>query len=317
MKPSRFPPARRRGYAWRCAAFLAVLVSLQACTADEEPASAPQAASEADLLLESATSRLPDVELPSTAPAESAPLVPVYWLGEQDQLLYREFLPGESTGDPIAAAIWAMTSTEPLDDDYYSPWQTATAVNTSISPDNVITVDMTSDAFGSDLEPEVASNAIQQLVYTATAAAANAGLIASGSPSSVRLLVDGKAGYEAFGEIELGTELRRNVEAMAPVWIINPQDSSIRNDPTIIVQGSTTQTGSELGWRIRRVDGGGSPAEEVLSGTVAVDAGAGSTGQYEFSASLDPGTYLVEVYVPSEGEPTESGSADNKLFSIR
>lgn len=253
------------------------------------------------------------MDLPSSAAAESMPLIPVYWLGEEDNLLFREFLEGESSGDPIADAIWAMTDAEPLDDDYHSPWETASAVNTSISPENVITVDMTSDAFASDVESEVASQAIQQLVYTATAAAANAGLISSGSPNSVRILVDGKAGYNAFDHVELGSELRRDAEAVASIWIINPQDSSIRNDSTIIIQGSATLPGSELSWSIRRVDGGGSPAEEVLGGTVTVEA----AGLFEFSASLNPGTYLVEVFDPEQGGTGEDGASDDKLISIR
>lgn len=249
----------------------------------------------------------------SPAVAATTPLVPVYWLGKANGLLYREFLPAESSGDPIAAAIWAMTSAAPLDDDYYSPWQEASSVNTSISPDNVITVDISSDAFAPRVSDDVAGRAIQQLVYTATAAAANSGLIASGSPSSVRLLVDGKAGYEAFGHIELGSVLRRDVSLIAPVWIINPQEGALRSDRTVIIEGSTTSTEPTLQWRVRRIDGGGVPAEDVVGGSVPREAGTGAVSLYEFSVTLEPGTYLIEVY---EAPGTPASAPDDKLISI-
>lgn len=305
---------------WKVSLLLAATLGLQACTIGGPPESTAEIAPQAEVLLESAAS-MPELALRSPEATDAASLVPVYWLGETNGLLYREFLPAESSGDPIAAAVWAMTSAEPLDDDYYSPWQNASAVNTSISPDNVITVDISSDSFTTGVDAETAARAVQQLVYTATAAAANSGLIASGSPSSVRLLVDGKAGYNAFGRIVLGSDLRRDVSAVAPVWIINPQESSVRTDRTVIIQGSTTTTDTSLEWRVRRVDGGGVPAEDVVDGTVPVEAGTGTVGLYEFSVALEQGTYLVEVYEASETNPGSGPAADDiaddKLVSIR
>ena len=307
------------GYRWKGSVIVAAALALQACTIGGQAESTSEIATEAEVLLES-TASMPEVDLQSPAAADTASLLPVYWLGDANGLLYREFLPAESTGDPIAAAVWAMTSAEPLDDDYYSPWQEASSVNTSISPDNVITIDISSDSFATGIEAQVAERAVQQLVYTATAAAANSGLIASGSPSSVRLLVDGKAGYNAFGHIELSSILGRDASAIAPVWIINPQDGSVRTDRTVIIQGSTTTTDDGLEWRVRRVDGGGVPAEDVVAGSVPVEAGTGTVGLYEFSVALEQGTYLVEVYEASGTSP-ESGPADtvadDKLVSIR
>ncbi len=295
---------------------LAATVSLQACTGGASSESAADSSGAASEMMMEQTTSLPDVALLNSEPVGDSPLLPVYWLGRDNNLLYREFLPDESAGDPIAAAIWAMTSAQPVDDDYYTPWQQASAVNTSISTDNVITVDITSDAFGGDVAKETASMAIQQLVYTATAAAANAGLIASGSPSSVRVLVDGKAGYVAFGAIELGAELQRNAEAVGPVWIINPQNESIRTDPTLIVQGSTTLTGPELGWSIHRVPDDGSDPVEVQYGTVAVESANGASGLFEFSISVEPGTYQVRVFDRATGAGSIQHS-DDKLITIR
>lgn len=316
------PLLDRRGFGrrWKGSVLVAAALALQACTMGGQSESTSEIPSEAEVLLES-TASMPEVHLQSPAATDTDSLLPVYWMGDANGLLYREFLPAESTGDPIAAAVLAMTGSEPLDDDYYSPWREASSVNTSISPDNVITIDISSDSFAAGIDAEVAGQAVQQLVYTATAAAANSGLIASGSPSSVRLLVDGKAGYNAFGHIELSSLLRRDVSAVAPVWIINPQDSSVRSDRTVIIQGSTTTTDTGLEWRVRRVDGGGVPAEDVVGGTVPVEAGTGMVGLYEFSVALEPGTFLIEVYEASPSNPrmgpATDSVVDDKLVSIR
>ncbi|WP_309123621.1 GerMN domain-containing protein [Arthrobacter sp.] len=316
------PPSGNRtpGRHWKGSIVVAAALCLQACTIGGPAEPTSELGTEAELLLES-TASMPELDVQSPTATDSDELLPVYWLGSANGLLYREFLPGESSGDPIADAVWAMTSSEPLDDDYYSPWLEASAVNTSISPDNVITVDISSDSFAAGIGADVAGRAVQQLVYTATAAAANSGLIISGSPSSVRLLVDGKAGYKAFGHIELGSVLQRDVSAIAPVWIINPQDSSLRNDRTVIVQGSTTTTDPSLDWRIRRVNAGGVFTEDVVAGSVPVEAGTGAVGLYEFSVSLEEGTYLVEVYESTGADPGEGPAADtiadDKLVSIR
>lgn len=312
------PPLQSRfsGRHWKRAVLLAAALTLQACSPADQQQTTADVATEAGVLLES-TASVPEIEPQGPAAAEPAPLLPVYWLGKDNGLLYREFLPAEATGDPIAAAIWAMTSQDALDGDYYSPWQSASSVNTSISPDNVITVDISSDAFRAGVAADVAQRAVQQLVYTATAAAANSGLIAGGSPSSVRLLVDGKAGYEAFGHIGLGSVLQRDVSFVAPVWIINPQDGSVRTDQTVIMQGSTTSTGSNLQWRVRRMTSDSMPAEDVVTGSVPVEAAAGAAGLYEFSVALEPGTYLVEVYDPALGEVSEDAGSDDKILTIR
>ncbi len=210
-----------------------------------------------------------------------------------------------------------MTSSRPLDDDYFSPWQEAGSVSTSISPGNVITVDISSDAFAAGVSADLAVPAVQQLVYTATAAAANSGLIAGGSPSSVVVLVDGEAGYNAFGRVELGTELLRDPRAAAPVWIINPQEDVMRDQSTVVVQGSGFSGDSKLTWRIDHLDDDGEAGDMVKKGMVDIDAPAGSTGVFEFTIALQPGPYLISVYDTAEGSPAVELHKDTKAITIR
>ncbi|WP_051427390.1 GerMN domain-containing protein [Arthrobacter sp. H20] len=244
--------------------------------------------------------------------------LPVYWLGENNgsSLLYREFLKGEKGGDPIAAAVKAMTTNEALDPDYFGSWSPADTVSTSISPGNIITVDISADAFSAKIDEGSAYRAVQQLVYTATAAAANAGLVSGGDPSSVVVLVDGVAGFNAFGHIELGSQLQRDTRLMAPIWIIEPQHGETTDQSTLSVSGSGLAENSVLSWRIDEVVG--DQLETYRSGTVGLDSGPGSPGLFEFTIALLPGEYEVSVFDAAQG--TQDGQeigADTKRVVIQ
>ena len=237
------------------------------------------------------------VALPSEETTPNT-LTPVYWLGTSgsDVSLYREFLRSERSGDPIAEAVQAMTARAPLDEDYFTPWKPAGRVTTSISSRNEITVDISSDAFDSRLDAGVAHRAVQQLVYTATAAAANAGLAAAGYESSVRILVDGKAGYVAFGHEVLEGPLVRDPELVAPVWIIDPQDSVSTLSP-VTVKGTAVVGRAQLVWQaVPVVDGRPSTTAEWTGDAALGGALPGETGSFEFTVELPPGEYLLTVH---------------------
>ena len=85
---------------------------------------------------------------------------------------------------------------------------------------------MSADAFNSNVDAAMAERAVQQLVYTATAAAASAGLIDTGQQIQVVVLVDGHTDYVAFGHVRLGAPTSRSAGMVAPVWIIDPQEGT-------------------------------------------------------------------------------------------
>lgn len=256
-------------------------------------------------------------------PAEPAQLLlPVYWLGdvEGDDRLFREFrtITDGATGDPIADAVRLMTASEPLDPDYRSPWRAAADVSSSISTKNVITLDISSDAFAENLGEDDARLAVQQLVYTATAAAARAGLIAGGESSSVVVLVDGTANYQAFDSLDLGGEWSRDTAALAPVWIIDPQQGVEAGTSGLTIHGVGPASEQSVSWRIDRVEDGASEAEDAdrslfRDGTVDIEPQDGAPGAYSFPVTLPPGRYDVTVSVPAgSGE-----AADSKTFVVR
>jgi hypothetical protein len=78
-----------------------------------------------------------------------------------------------------------------------------------------VTVDL-SGAERNNVGAEVANQAVQQLIWTATAASGR---------QIVRLLVDGEQVSELWGHVAVGGDLRRPPEAevLAHVWLIDPQ----------------------------------------------------------------------------------------------
>lgn len=299
--------------------------------------------SAASVVLIGCSPSMPSASMPTTAttsmpaihdqPASASPMVvsapveggtgpdvtPVYYLGANPRnvYLYREFrrdLP--DMGDPISTAVKAMTSTGPDDPDYFSPWTPASKIGASISGKNVITVDISADAFRTSLDEGMAHRAVQQLVYTATAAAASSGLITSGRPSSVVILVDGHAGYKAFGHVELGGEMTRDTTVAAPIWVIDPQEDASLTD-SVSVFGSGVAADSTLQWTVSRLEDTesetGAPAESasvVASGTVQLDSHPGETGKFRFSLPLPPGNYELRVFHRAPGNAAPgSGSA--------
>ena len=261
--------------------------------------------------------------LPS-APTTSAPLetsqasnkAPVYWIGRSNDstFLYREFRDVPEEDNPVTRALRVMMSQKPLDPDFFTPWQNPKKLASSISGKNVITVDLSADAFNSNVDPAMAERAVQQLVYTASAAAASAGLIDAGQLVQVVVLVDGHTDYVAFNHVRLGSPTSRSAGMVAPVWIIDPQEGTSLADGAIKISGRSTVSGGKLRWDILRIDG--SVETQYLNGTATASAEAGQAGVFSISANLGPGSYEVRVSQVEEGNPDQHLFVDTRGFTV-
>lgn len=255
----------------------------------------------------------------AAGPAEtSRALLPVYWVGDVNgsDRLFREFLeaPSDATGDPIADAVRLMTAGEPLDPDYGSPWRAASNVSSSISTKNVITVDISSDAMTQRLDGDGARLALQQLVHTATAAAADAGLMTAGESSSVVVLVDGAANRRAFGSVDLGGEWTRDTASPAPVWIIDPQEGVVADPASLRIHGVGPASEDSVDWRIDREAAGSAGGTDLFrDGSVDIVPEGGVPGAYSFSVTLPPGRYEITVSAPSG----DAEAKDTKTVVVR
>ncbi|MCU1540390.1 MAG: hypothetical protein JWM01_1337 [Arthrobacter sp.] len=259
------------------------------------------------------------------APTTSAPLettqasnkAPVYWIGRSNEsmFLYREFRDVPEQDNPVTRALRVMMSEKPLDPDFFTPWQNPKKLATSISGKNVITVDLSDDAFNSNVDAAMAERAVQQLVYTATAAGASAGLIDAGQQIQVVVLVDGHTDYVAFNHVRLGSPTSRSSGMVAPVWIIDPQEATALEDGPIKISGRSTVPGGNLRWEILRIDG--SVKTSLLDGTAAASTEATQSGLFTFAVSLGPGNYEVRVSQLQDGNPSQDLNVDTRGFTVK
>ncbi len=255
----------------------------------------------------------------TSAPLETAQTstkLPVYWLGHSGSgiYLYREFLTVKGDGDPIEAALLAMTSEKPLDGDYFTPWKKPSKLGAAISAKNIITVDISSDAFSTNVDEGIARRALAQLVYTATAAAANAGLIVANQPVHVSLLVDGHTDYLAFGRIKLDQPMARDSTFVAPVWIIDPQEGADLSTP-VRVNGQGISDSGTLTWQLLKVSSDGQTSG-FLTGSTPVSTGAGQLGPFDFSVQAPAGSYQLRVYRTDPADPAGQAGVDSKLINV-
>lgn len=250
--------------------------------------------------------------------AKTAAQTPIYWLGatDHDVFLYREFRDVPSQGDPITTALTAMTREQPLDPDYFNPWTPADMVGASLSGKNVITVDISSDAFNRELDEGMAQRAVAQLVFTATAAAVSSGLIPPNQQIQVVVLVDGKTDYRAFGHVPLGEPLVRDNALLAPVWLIDPQEGARYQAPTVTVYGRGSSPDSQLKWELLRLaedSGGGQFTTVRSSGVAALGETSEPAGTFRFELQLPPGRYELRMF--DYGGDVER-FADTKIFNV-
>lgn len=253
-----------------------------------------------------------------TGPSAAATLgkqrsVPVYWVGESRRsfALYREFRRTPDTGGPISSAVSAMTRLKPLDPDYLTPWRPASRVASSQSG-TTITVDLSADAFANtQVGSELAERAVQQLVYTATAAAHPAGQAAS----SVRITVDGAA-YDAWGAVRLGEAMKRQpmTAVQAHTWVTSPQEGEVLSEGMVTFKGFGTAFEANFVWEIRTDSG-----TVLAKGFTTAGSGDGVFGEFTFTAMLTAGRYSVEVSDTdaSGGAEGPGVATDDKTFTVR
>jgi Sporulation and spore germination len=198
-------------------------------------------------------------------------------------LLYREFHPGvppdASPADRAKAAVAEMLSRRAFDPDYTSPWPAGITVGGAIVEGDTVTVDLTGVPATTGLDAKTAAAAVQQLIWTASAA--RTGL------TGVRLLFDGRARTTLWG-VAVGGVLRRGkaADVRAPVLLIDPQQGvTVGNTFTVRVAGLKAEGTVRL--RIR--------SASVLIGpqTVKLD----TDGSAAVSFTVEPGRYTAEAFI--------------------
>jgi hypothetical protein len=262
--------------------------------------------------------------------------LPVYYPAKigQTYLLFREFhpWPAADAGSPdtlpatdagpatdaverVQAAITQAMSQRPNDPDYLVLWAShADATVAMVGEQLVITLNQAAAGGSSIAGPGADAIDIQQLIWTATAAAASGGAAA---PSTVLVRADGPT-PDRFGSISLAQPFRRggppgSGDPRAPMWIDSlGQNATVPVGPlTVTGQGTGGSTG--LRWRLSLA--GTVVASGPLRPTTAGGGslGVGVRGVWSLTVNLAAaGRYHLEV-APDAPDGAHAGS-DSKDF---
>jgi len=233
-----------------------------------------------------------------TSPSEPAHSVltaklPAYYIGVDRgrPVLYREFrtevLADGSLTDRIRVAVGVMLAGDPLDPNYTSSWPVGASVHSVELNGNVAVVDLGGASVNS-VDPATARAAVQQLVWTVTAVAADHKAPVDG----VRLLLDGKPVTTLWGSVNVSGTLTRAdaLQTQALVWLISPQEGdTVSGTFDVHIGGAVKEATATL--RIRNAAG-----DVVQEKTVTLDKGAPSRGEAHTSVTLAPGRYTLEAF---------------------
>jgi hypothetical protein len=226
---------------------------------------------------------------PSTAttPAGVAVSVPVYYVApvQGQPRLYREFHPAtvaqDTTAERMLAAVRLAVAGAPFDPDYATAWPGGTTASSVAVSAGVATVDVSQPGD---------ETALQQLVWTITAVAADRGT----QLSAVRVTVSGTP----FG----GDRVRAAAaDVLAPVWLISPQQgAAVTGSFDVHLAGIVF----EATVRLRVRDAGGAIVDDQ---SVVLSAGAPAQGEAHVTLTLPPGQYTIEAFYVSARDGSEQG----------
>jgi hypothetical protein len=246
-----------------------------------------------------------------TPPATTGPVsrisLAVYYIGTErvyregtgtpiDRIkLYREFhrlgvADGGARTRTAAAVTEMLAAASALDPDYGTGWPAGSRVRDVRVDNGAVTVDIGGAARNS-VGSEAAHQAVQQLVWTATAA--------SGQPG-VRLRIDGQPVDELWGHVDVRGVLPRASapDVLAHVWLIDPQHgATVGRDFTVHVSGYVPEATIHI--RVRQGN------RTVHTGFVTV-AGDGLFGEARTRLTLPAGRYTLEAFAPNQA----SGGGD-------
>jgi hypothetical protein len=241
---------------------------------------------------------------PSTASASQQTMmtVPVYWvrMSNNQAVLYREFRRVPATADiAVEAAVSAALAGTPADPDYRTLWRKPTHLQVTRRGD-AIGIDLSRDAFANtSVGSALAAASIQQLVWTATAAA--------GTPGPVTITVDGQ-GYDAWGAVRIGVPMIRVTGQRAPIWIDYPTQGQNLPAGTVTITGSANVFEGHVELEVVSAATG-----KAVTSTFAT-AAMGSYQDFSATVTLPAGRYVLHAWSPDASGGQAPGGP--RLFEV-
>lgn len=220
---------------------------------------------------------------PTGEPGTAA--VPVYWLGDTERgpRLYREFRRVPVPAGEVRAALTMMITGAPRDPDYATPWDGVRL--DGVTRDGArLTVDVSRVPGSGEAERAIA---LQQLVYTATAA----------DNDITEVVVEGQVVRRA-----------PQIDVVAPVWLLRPRDGETVGR-RVALSGTASVFEANVSIQVRR--GGAVVAETFATAT----QGAPGRGEWSATVTLEPGSYEIRAFEssPEDGRPT---AVDSKRVTV-
>jgi len=269
------------------------------------------------------TSSSPSTSSTSTTsgPAQTAQAtLPVYFVGpigdsKPTYKLFREFVrgdvgSGQSAAQKAKAALVLAINAQPYSntDGYLQPWSGQTIGDVQVTS-QLITVDLASAGNPDAAQTqEVRRLAVQELVWTATAAAQQS--------VPVRFTVNGGSA-KLFGSISTDQAFKRPSSSeswrdLAPIWVDSPtRDQVLPAGKPVTVKGQATVFEATVAWDLKR----GTAA--VKQGHATASIGAPDRGQYSIElGTLPSGTYTIHVWEPSAKDGSVAAER-SVTFSVR
>jgi hypothetical protein len=245
--------------------------------------------------------------VPPTPQVSTTFAAPVYWLGDADGelRLYREYVSVPSSGDNGRAALTAMLGRKPYDGDYLPVWPEGTRVLSVDRAGGVATVNLSAAAQRTHAPPETARMAVQQLVWTLTAADQD-------GRERVRLLVDGQPVRNLWESgVSVTDPVGRSTgqDVLAPVWITDPPEGATAGR-TVRLRGQATVFEATVSIEVRQ-------GEKVVQQTFATATiAAPGRGQWSTTLTLAPGTYEIKAF-ESSALDGRALAVDSKRITVR
>lgn len=192
------------------------------------------------------------------------------------------------SGDPVVGAVEAMIG-DAEDPDYGTTWNPDTEVLGVQTDGGTITVDLSEEARTANVGSPGAALMIQQLVWTATAAAGD-------EQAKVLLTIAGEPAGELWGAVSWTEPIGREdpLDVRALVQIDTPREGAEVTSP-VTVSGDAAAFEANVPWRV--LDASGVVVEE---GNTMTSEGM-TFAPFSFEVELDPGTYVIEI---SEDDPS-------------
>jgi len=227
--------------------------------------------------------------------------------------LFRQFVSATVAGDATAeqkarAALSAAVESRTGGgaSPYLRPWGETTVEEVTLS-DHLLTIDL-SGGGAADVPAEQSRLAVQQLVWTATAAVGDAGL-------PVRFRVPAGA-TTLFGTYPTGSTYSRpaadaTYQDLAPIWVERPATgTTVPTDRAVVASGTAAVFEGNLQWRLTR------SGAEVTKGFTTASTGAPGRGTWTVDLGrLPAGTYTFSA-VANSAEDGRVQARDESTFSV-